>query len=492
MKALTLIAELKKTFGSNQKTAHVKESFMKKRDLKMLALLGLTSGLLISQGELAATENSTFAEQEFLSSLSIEDQQLYQNLDQEGQLLAKLIASPSCGNSCANEWNSRHGSGISYDGACGGKSGCSGSDNGNYGNSGASHNNYHGDSGMRGPGGVKGNSNRSYNNDNNANNRNNNNNNSANNNQRGVRNGQVSLADEPNSYSAGAAPKSGANTRKQGLNDSGKIAGAGDQNRNGVVNNNNRNSNNNNNNNNVNNNNDNGYNNNNNRHITLAANNENSNNNSWNNANNNRNNANSNNNSGLKNINNNNNNNGVKNNVNNVNNNSNANNNRNNNNRNNSGNVSLSEETATTSQFQRPSGFTASGDATNSKANTAGKNAKNAGVKSNKAKNLNTPSFEPNASKQNIDRNLLVSLLNKPGKAQYYRLSPEGQQLALELANQGCKGQNSCEGKNSCSSNLAQGPGLGGPGSSPGPFSDKNLAVRVAAMQEKRIALADK
>ncbi|MDP1836215.1 MAG: hypothetical protein Q8K75_09875 [Chlamydiales bacterium] len=476
---------------------------MKKRDLKMLALLGLTSGLLISQGELAATENSTFAEQEFLSGLSTEDQQLYQNLDQEGQLLAKLIASPSCGNSCANEWNSRHGSGISYDGSCGGKSGCSGNSGAdNYNNSGPRHHNYQGDSGTRGPGGVKGNSNRSNANQNNGNG----NNRASNNNQNGgIRNGQVSLADEPNSYGAGAAPKSGANTRKQGLNDSGKIAGAGDQNRNGVSNhrnnnnnvnsngngNNNNNVNNNgngnNNNNNNNNSNNNGYNN---RHITLAANNNlNHNNTTNNNVNSNLNNNNLNNNNATNN-NVNNNRNATRNNVNNNNVNNNRNNNNNNNN-NNNGQISLSEETATTSQFQRPSGFTASGNATNSKGNTAGKNASNAGVKSNKGQNRNSAGFEQNPSKQHIDKNLLVSLLNKPGKAQYYRLSPEGQQLALELANQDCKGLNSCEGKNSCSSKLAQGPGLGGPGSSPGPFSDKNLAVRVAAMQEKRIALAD-
>ncbi|MDR3624382.1 MAG: hypothetical protein P4L16_04495 [Chlamydiales bacterium] len=83
----------------------------------------------------------------------------------------------------------------------------------------------------------------------------------------------------------------------------------------------------------------------------------------------------------------------------------------------------------------------------------------------------------------------LMSKLNDKEKAEFKSLSPEGQALALKLANQTCKGKNSCKGLNSCKTEKNSCAGLGGcKGQSKGPFKDKNVAVEVAAkkMKEKR------
>lgn len=83
----------------------------------------------------------------------------------------------------------------------------------------------------------------------------------------------------------------------------------------------------------------------------------------------------------------------------------------------------------------------------------------------------------------------LLSQLSPEGKATFQGLSPEGKALALKLANQSCKGQNECKGMNSCKSNENSCAGQGGcKGTSKGPFTDKNVAVKVAAkkMAEKR------
>lgn len=424
---------------------------MKKRDLKMLALLGLTSGLLISTpGE--ATEQDTPIDQEFLSSLSTEDQELFQNLDHDGQVLAKLIASPSCGDSSANEWNSRNGSGISYNNACGGKSGCGGdSGHGSYntGRAGNSVNTYQGDSGARGQGGTRGSR---VNSNSNSQGSGTNANIGGNQNRR---NGQVSLAEDTNTYRP--RNQSGVNARQQTFNDNGKTAGASGNT--GVRNN--------------------------------AGNNGRiGNGNSYNNAN--YNNANYNN----------------SNNSNSYNNNSNYNN-SNNSNSNNGENGYLAYGNDNPRQYNRPSGLTSNANnntnsnydnnSNNNNSNNSRSfknNAKSLAEKANqnaaKVKNRAAIGSEQPQQPQAIDRELLLSLLNKQGKAQWYRLSPQGQALALELANQSCKGKNACEGKNACSNEFAAGPGQGTcAGKSVGPFSDKNLAVRVAAMHDKRLALSD-
>lgn len=83
----------------------------------------------------------------------------------------------------------------------------------------------------------------------------------------------------------------------------------------------------------------------------------------------------------------------------------------------------------------------------------------------------------------------LLNQLNAQGKATYQSLSPEGKALALKLANQTCKAHNECKGLNSCKTDTNSCAGQGGcKGKSPGPFADKNSAVKVAAqkMAEKR------
>lgn len=83
----------------------------------------------------------------------------------------------------------------------------------------------------------------------------------------------------------------------------------------------------------------------------------------------------------------------------------------------------------------------------------------------------------------------LVNKLDDNGKRLFSSLSPEGKSLALQLASQSCKGQNTCAGLNSCKTSEHSCAGQGGcKGTSPGPFKDKNEAVKVAAkkMAEKR------
>ncbi len=82
-----------------------------------------------------------------------------------------------------------------------------------------------------------------------------------------------------------------------------------------------------------------------------------------------------------------------------------------------------------------------------------------------------------------------LAKLNPETKAEYMQLDDEGKALALQLANQSCKGQNSCKGLNSCKTAKNDCAGQGGcKGTSAGPFKDKNVAVKVAEkhMAEKR------
>jgi hypothetical protein len=83
----------------------------------------------------------------------------------------------------------------------------------------------------------------------------------------------------------------------------------------------------------------------------------------------------------------------------------------------------------------------------------------------------------------------LLQKLSPEGKATYQSLSKEGKDLALKLANQSCQGKNGCKGMNSCKSTENACAGKAGcQGKSNGPFTDKNMAVKVAAqkMAEKR------
>lgn len=76
----------------------------------------------------------------------------------------------------------------------------------------------------------------------------------------------------------------------------------------------------------------------------------------------------------------------------------------------------------------------------------------------------------------------LAAQLSPEGKRIYQNLDPEGKKLALQLANQSCKGKNTCKGLNACKTADNSCAGEGGcKGTSPGPFKDKNDAVKVAA-----------
>ncbi|SCA64145.1 hypothetical protein SCG7086_CG_00030 [Chlamydiales bacterium SCGC AG-110-P3] len=83
----------------------------------------------------------------------------------------------------------------------------------------------------------------------------------------------------------------------------------------------------------------------------------------------------------------------------------------------------------------------------------------------------------------------LLSQLNAESTALYNALDAEGKELARELASQQCAGKNKCGGLNSCADDNNACAGQGGcGGQSKGPFTDKNLAVKVAAkhMKEQR------
>jgi len=78
----------------------------------------------------------------------------------------------------------------------------------------------------------------------------------------------------------------------------------------------------------------------------------------------------------------------------------------------------------------------------------------------------------------------------KPESIQMYnKLDCEGKNLAMEMAEQSCKGKNTCKGKNSCKTETNSCAGLGTCAkTSKGPFKDKNVAVQIATkmMAEKR------
>lgn len=83
----------------------------------------------------------------------------------------------------------------------------------------------------------------------------------------------------------------------------------------------------------------------------------------------------------------------------------------------------------------------------------------------------------------------LLLELNEDGANLYHSLSPEGKKLALKLASRSCNNMNDCKGENACATdkNKCSGQGLC-KGQTKCAFSDKNLAVKVAAkkMAEKR------
>lgn len=103
--------------------------------------------------------------------------------------------------------------------------------------------------------------------------------------------------------------------------------------------------------------------------------------------------------------------------------------------------------------------------------------------------NKGTNSMTQKQPLRQISESELRAQLNDQGKSQFNSLDAEGKALALRLANQSCKGENECKGLNSCKGNGHDCAGKGScKGTSPGPITDKNVAVKLAAakMAEKR------
>lgn len=100
-------------------------------------------------------------------------------------------------------------------------------------------------------------------------------------------------------------------------------------------------------------------------------------------------------------------------------------------------------------------------------------------------------SVQKQSSKQ-LSEGELMNQLKPETQAVFKGMSPEGKALALKLANQTCKGKNDCKGLNSCQTADSTCAGRGScKGTSPGPFKDKNEAVKIAAkkMAEKRSSM---
>lgn len=94
-----------------------------------------------------------------------------------------------------------------------------------------------------------------------------------------------------------------------------------------------------------------------------------------------------------------------------------------------------------------------------------------------------------NSSKKMTESDL-IQKLNPETRLVFQSLDKEGKDLALKLAEQACKGKNSCKGMNSCKSKDNTCAGTGGcKGQSAAPFTNKNMAVMLAAknMAEKRL-----
>ncbi len=101
---------------------------------------------------------------------------------------------------------------------------------------------------------------------------------------------------------------------------------------------------------------------------------------------------------------------------------------------------------------------------------------------------VQTPQEEV-ASKKPLTSSELYSKLSPSGKKLYDTLDEKSKALALQLANQTCKGQNTCKGLNSCKSENNSCAGQAGcRGQAAAPFKDKDVAVKVASMHmlEKR------
>jgi hypothetical protein len=100
--------------------------------------------------------------------------------------------------------------------------------------------------------------------------------------------------------------------------------------------------------------------------------------------------------------------------------------------------------------------------------------------------------YDPNS--QNLGYHLyteeeLLTELNDEGSKLYMSLTPEGKQVAREIASQLCNGTNGCKGRGACKTEKHDCAGKNAcKGESKCAVSDKNLAVQLASkiMAEKR------
>lgn len=115
-------------------------------------------------------------------------------------------------------------------------------------------------------------------------------------------------------------------------------------------------------------------------------------------------------------------------------------------------------------------------------------------TKFNPKDDYNDPNSENLGYHLMTEKELLLEL-NDAGTKQYQSLSPEGKALAIEVASQRCARTNSCRGLNACATDSNKCAGQGScRGKTKCGFSDKNLAVKIAAqkMQAKRSDLIEK
>lgn len=108
-------------------------------------------------------------------------------------------------------------------------------------------------------------------------------------------------------------------------------------------------------------------------------------------------------------------------------------------------------------------------------------------AKVNASKSSDTSAYDPNSENMNyhlMTEDELLLELNDDGIKQYKSLSPEGKALAREMASASCNNTNSCRGHNACQTDSNACAGKGScKGRGKCAFSDKNLAVRIAAEQ---------
>lgn len=97
--------------------------------------------------------------------------------------------------------------------------------------------------------------------------------------------------------------------------------------------------------------------------------------------------------------------------------------------------------------------------------------------------------YDPNSENEGYylmsEEELMINL-NHKGRELYNSLTPEGKQLALQVASRRCNHANACKGLNACKTDDNDCAGKGAcKGQSKCAVGDKNLAVKLAAQYMK-------